>query len=74
MIAAECVLGILGSCGNENPIRFMNLCYLPERLFLSPGGSLHRTSLLKDLFDTFNGYGAGHRSCTKISDASRMSI
>ena len=73
MIAAECVLGILGG-GNENPISITGLCHLPERLFLSPGSSLHGTSLLKDLFDTFNGHGASHRSCTKISDASRMSI
>jgi hypothetical protein len=41
---------------------------------LSPTGSLHRTSLLKDLFDTFNGHGAGDRSCTEISDAGGTSV
>ena len=73
-MAAECVLGILGGCGNENPSKMMSLCYLPKRSFLSPTGSLHRTSLLKDLFDTFNGHGAGDRSCTEISDAGGTSV
>jgi hypothetical protein len=49
-------------------------CYLPICLFLSPVGSLRGTSLLKYLFDAFDGRGAGHRSCAKINHASRTSI
>ena len=73
-MAAECVLGILGVAAIKKPSKTMNLCYLPKRSFLSPTGSLHRTSLLKDLFDTFNGHGAGDCSCTKISDAGGTSV
>jgi hypothetical protein len=35
---------------------------------------LRGTSLLKDLFNTFNGRGTGNRSCAKINHASRTSI
>ena len=73
-MAAECVLGILGGCGIENPSKMMSLCYLPKRSFLFPMGSLHRTGLLKDSFDTFNGHSAGHGSCTEISDAGGTSV
>lgn len=55
-------------------IEIMNFCYLPVCLFPCPVVSLHGTSLLEDLFDTFDGCGASQRSCAKINHASRTSI
>lgn len=74
MIVAECVLGMLEHRGNETFIEPMSLYYSPVCFFLSLVGSLCGTSLLKNLFDAFDGRGAGHCSCAKINHTSRTSI